>query len=180
MADPAQIEPVDVTLRNGRSVQLRALQVTDADELLQSFARLSANTRYMRFMRAVAHIEPADLRRSVAQLLERGLAVVATVPAADGVDIVGGASFVVGADPQTCEFAITIVDGWQGCGLGSLLMRRLIEAARQRGLRTMEGFVLATNHPMLDLAKRLGFDSKPDPEDYTVRIVRLDLQRTEA
>jgi len=180
LAGPAQIEPVDVTLRNGRSVQLRALQATDADELLQSFSRLSANTRDMRFMRGVAHLEPAALRRAVAQLLERGLAVVATVPAADGVDIVGGASFVVGADPQTCEFAITIVDGWQGCGLGSLLMRRLIEAARQRGLRTMEGFVLATNHPMLALAKSLGFDSKPDHDDYTVRIVRLDLQRSEA
>jgi len=55
-------------------------------------------------------------------------------------------------------------------------MRRLIEAARQRGLRTMEGFVLATNQPMLDLAKRLGFDSRPDADDYTTRVVRLDLQ----
>ena len=176
MTVPAQIEPVEVTLRNGRSVQLRALQSTDTDELLQAFARLSANTRYMRFMRAVAHLDPANVRSAIERVLEHGLSIVATVSADDGIDIVGGVSFVVGADPQTCEFAITIVDGWQGCGLGGLLMRRLIEAARQRGLRTMEGFVLATNQPMLDLAKRLGFDSRPDADDYTTRVVRLDLQ----
>ena len=176
MPTQAGLEPVEITLRDGRSVHLRALQSADADELLQAFGRLSANTRYMRFMRAVSHLDAGELRRSVARLLERGLAVVATVPAADGIDVVGGASYVVGNDAQVCEFAITVVDGWDGVGLGSQLLRKLIEAARRRGLRRMEGYVLATNHPMLALAKALGFDSRPDAEDYTVRIVQLDLQ----
>jgi GNAT superfamily N-acetyltransferase len=176
MAAEAEFEPVEVTLRDGRSVHLRALQSADSDELLQAFGRLSANTRYMRFMRVVGHLDADELRRAVARLLERGLAIVATVPAADGIDIVGGASCVVGNDPQVCEFAITVVDGWDGVGLGSRLLRELIEAARRRGLRRMEGYVLAINHPMLQLAKALGFDSRPDPEDYTTRVVRLDLQ----
>jgi RimJ/RimL family protein N-acetyltransferase len=169
-------EPVDVTLRDGRSVHLRALQSTDTDELLQAFGRLSAQARYMRFMRAVATLDPAQLRRSVAQLLERGLAIVATVPAADGIDIVGGASFIVSTEPEACEFAITVVDAWEGVGLGGQLMRNLIEAARRRGLRRMEGYVLATNQPMLGLAKRLGFESHPDHEDFSVRVVELELQ----
>jgi L-amino acid N-acyltransferase YncA len=180
MAAESEFGPVEIILRDGRSVHLRALQSTDADELLQAFGRLSANTRYMRFMRAVGHLDPGELRRSVAQLLERGLAVVATVPAADGIDIVGGASCVVGNDPHVCEFAITVSDGWDGVGLGSRLLRELIEAARRRGLRRMEGYVLATNQPMLQLAKALGFDSRPDAEDYTVRIVQLDLQASGA
>jgi L-amino acid N-acyltransferase YncA len=172
----AGLEPAEITLRDGRSVQLRSLQAGDVDELLQAFEHLSAHTRYMRFMRAVAHLDPAELRRSIARLLQRGLAVVATVPAADGIDIVGGASCVAGDDPQTCEFAVTVVDGWEGVGLGSRLLRRLIEGARERGLRWMEGYVLASNQPMLQLARALGFDSRTDPEDYGVRIVRLDLQ----
>jgi L-amino acid N-acyltransferase YncA len=170
------LEPTEITLRDGRSVQLRLLRASDAEELLQAFEHMSAHARYMRFMRAVAHLDPAELRRSVARLLERGLAVVATVPAADGIDIVGGASCVVGDDPQTCEFAITVVDGWEGVGLGGRLLGRLIEGARQRGLKWMEGYVLATNQPMLQLARALGFESRPDPEDYGVRVVRLDLQ----
>jgi GNAT superfamily N-acetyltransferase len=170
------LEPTEITLRDGRAVHLRALLASDADELLEAFGRLSENTRHMRFMRAVAHLDPAELRRSIARLLKRGLAVVATVPAADGIDIVGGASCVVGDDPHTCEFAVTVVDGWEGVGLGSRLLRGLIECARRRGLRWMEGYVLATNHPMLQLATALGFESRPDPEDYGVRVVQLDLQ----
>jgi RimJ/RimL family protein N-acetyltransferase len=177
MAAKPDFEPVDVTLRDGRSVHLRALQGTDADELLQAFGRLSAQTRYLRFMHAVATLDPAQLRQSIAQLLERGLAIVATVPADDGIDIVGGASFIVSTEPEVCEFAITVVDAWEGVGLGGQLMRRLIEAARRRGLRRMEGYVLATNQPMLRLARSLGFDSRPDHEDFSVRIVRLELQR---
>jgi L-amino acid N-acyltransferase YncA len=167
------LEPTEITLRDGRTVQLRPLQAGDADELLQAFEHLSAHARYMRFMRAVAHLDPAELQRSIARLLERGLCVVATVPAADGIDIVGG-------DPHTCEFAVTVVDDWEGVGLGGRLLRRLIEGARQRGLRWMEGYVLASNQPMLQLAKALGFESRPDPEDYGVRLVRLDLQGPEA
>ena len=71
---------------------------------------------------------------------------------------------------------VTVVDGWEGIGLGSGLLRRLIDCARQRGLRWMEGYVLAGNQPMLRLAEALGFESRPDPEDYGVRVVRLDLQ----
>ena len=87
MPAQAEIEPVEITLRDGRSVHLRALQSTDADELMQAFGRLSENTRYLRFMRAVTRLDAGELRRSLAQLLERGLAIVATVPAADGIDV---------------------------------------------------------------------------------------------
>jgi RimJ/RimL family protein N-acetyltransferase len=176
MAVERQFEPLHVTLRDGRSVHLRGMRADDTDELLQAFGRLSSQARYMRFMRAVGSLDPVQLRHWVAQLQERGLGIVATVPADDGIDIVGGASFVIGPDPQVCEFAITVVDDWEGVGLGGLLMRKLIEAARQGGLRWMEGYVLATNQPMLRLAKRLGFDSRPDHGDFGVRVVRLQLQ----
>jgi L-amino acid N-acyltransferase YncA len=60
-------------------------------------------------------------------------------------------------------------------GLASRLIRVLIEAARARGLKHMEGFVLAGNGGMLNLARRLGFSVKTDPHDPTVAIVRLVL-----
>ena len=56
-------------------------------------------------------------------------------------------------------------------------MRELIEAARARGLRQMEGFVLADNAGMIDLARRLGFTVSSDPDDRTVAIARLALVR---
>ena len=54
-------------------------------------------------------------------------------------------------------------------------MKKLIEASRKRGLKVMEGFVLAENQSMLRLARRLGFTIAPDPEDRAVRICRLQL-----
>jgi acetyltransferase len=104
--------------------------------------------------------------------------IAATIPAADGIDIVGAASCMIGADPETCEFAITIVDPYAGGGLGKGLLTTLIEVARRRGLRVMEGFVLAANKPMLELARRLGFEIRFDPDDLSVRIVRLELGST--
>ena len=89
----------------------------------------------------------------------------ATVPAADGIDIVGSAIYLVGNDRTTCEFAITVASAFGGAGLASALMTALIDAARQRGMTEMEGFVLAANQPMLRLADRLGFSVAVDPDD---------------
>jgi len=103
---------------------------------------------------------------------------VATVPAADGIDIVGSATFLIGSEPSTCEFAIAVATDYGRTGLGRALMTALIDTARRRGLKEMEGFVLAANQPMLQLAARLGFSIFADPEDRTVRICRLGLGDT--
>jgi acetyltransferase len=55
-------------------------------------------------------------------------------------------------------------------------MRAMIDAASRRGLKQMEGFVLAVNQPMLRLASRMGFTVSRDPEDPSVRLCRLALQ----
>ena len=129
----------------------------------------------MRFMRAVRELNRERLRRTLASFPESGLGIVASVPATDGIDIVGTAVFVIGSDPSTCEFAITIAADFGGAGLGRTLMTALVETARRRGLREMEGFVLALNKPMLGLAARVGFSVSPDPDDVAVRICRLHL-----
>jgi len=168
----------DVTLRNGRAVHLRAIRSSDEEELLQAFDRFSAEGRYMRFMRHVRELNVKRLREALASLPERGVGIVATVPAADGIDIVGSATFLIGSEPSTCEFAIAVAAEYGRAGLGRTLMTALIDTARRRGLKEMEGFVLAANQPMLQLAARLGFSISADPEDWTVRICRLRLSDT--
>ena len=125
----------DVALRDGRVVHIRAMRVTDEAEILQAFDRLSANARYMRFMHTVREPNLARLRKVLASFPESGFGIVASVPAADGIDIVGTAVFVLGHDPSTCEFAITIAADYGGAGLGRTLLTVLIDAARRRGLR---------------------------------------------
>jgi GNAT superfamily N-acetyltransferase len=170
-------EPVEVALRNGRTVRLRAIWRSDEEELLQAFDRLGPQARYMRFMHSVREANLPRLRKALDSFPEKGLAIAATVPADDGIDIVGSATFVLGSRGDDCEFAVTVIDGWAGAGLGRVLMTALIEAARRRGLREMTGFVLAQNDPMLRLAARLGFAVGRDPDDFSQCICRLGLER---
>lgn len=171
----SQIKERNVTLRDGRAVLIRELQPSDEAEILQAFDRMSDHARYMRFMRVVKKPNMERLRATLASFPASGIGLVATVPASDGFDIVGSAVAVIGSDPGTCEFAVHVADAFGRAGLATMLLRTLIEAAARRGLKEMEGFVLAENQPMLQLAKRLGFDISPDPEDHAVRVCRLPL-----
>src|SRR5262249_559861 len=123
----------------------------------KAFDRLSSESRYTRFMSSVKELSAQMLERTVHQQTDGDLALVAEIDALDGIDIVAGARYCAQADNRRCEFAITVADDWQGVGLASRLMRELIQAARVRGLKRMEGFVLAGNSRMLDLARHLGF-----------------------
>jgi acetyltransferase len=165
----------DITLRDGRTVHLRATRAADEAELLQAFERMSGEARYMRLMHVVHEPNLERLRSVLASFPEDGIGIVATVPAADGIDIVGSAIAIFGSDRTNCEFAITVAAAFGGTGLGTALMTALIEEARRRGLKQMEGFVLSENQPMLRLARRLGFNVKYAPGDTSVRICRLAL-----
>lgn len=172
---PVSFAPVEVELRDGRRVRLREIRPSDRDEVRQAFARLSSESRYTRFMSYMKDLPPRLLDRTVNPEPARELGLVAEVDAPDGIDLVGGARYFVQAGGKTCEFAVTVADEWQRIGLASRLLRELIGAARARGLELMEGYVLAGNRGMLDLARRLGFTLRADPNDPAVTIVRLRL-----
>ena len=165
----------DLALRDGRTVHLRTMTPADESEFLQAFERLSRDARYMRFMRVVHEPNVERLRAVLASFPGAGIGLVATVPAVDGIDIVGSAIAVLGSDRTSCEFAITVAAPFGGVGLATALMTALIDEAKRRGLKEMEGFVLSNNQAMLRLAKRLGFSIAPEPGDASVRICRLTL-----
>jgi RimJ/RimL family protein N-acetyltransferase len=173
----AHYRPRELTLRDGRRVMLRGIVEADAAEIVQAFERLSADSRYMRFMQHKRQIDPDELHRGVRPVPGREFAFVATVPADDGIDIVGATRYVPSQTAVTCEFAITVADGWRQTGLSDQLLASLIRRARRDGYRVIEGLVLATNSPMLTLARRLGFTLTPQDGELTVVRVWRDLQR---
>jgi acetyltransferase len=66
-------------------------------------------------------------------------------------------------------------DQWQKQGIGHKLMDVLMDVARAKGLRFMEGEVLKTNRRMLKLAESLGFRVEPHPEDDGIRKISREL-----
>jgi len=158
------------TLRDGQSVLVRPIRPEDADIEEEFVERLSEESRRMRFFSAARGLPPELLSRLTQVDYERELALLATVDSGRGERIVGVARYAPEPDGTSCEFAITVADDWQRLGLGSLLMHRLIEAARGAGYQAMAGEVLAANHPMQGLALALGFKSvADDPDPLLVR-----------
>lgn len=75
----------------------------------------------------------------------------------------------------TAEFAVTVADDCQHRGLGAILMRNLIEIARERGVTSMYSVDSAENIAMQDLAGYLGLHRERDPRDPTQVIHTLKL-----
>jgi RimJ/RimL family protein N-acetyltransferase len=174
-APPVGTAPTVVELRDGRRVSIRPIRPDDRKELQDAFVRLSSEARYTRFMSAVKNLPPGALERAVHPVAGREFALVAIAGEGADEDIVGGARYFVESDNVTCEFAITLADDWHRVGLASRLMKELIKAARAQGINRMEGFVLASNEPMLNLARRLGFHVTSSSEGPTVKLVWLEL-----
>jgi len=172
----AAYRPRRVHLRDGRAVTLRAIGPADAPEIVRAFERLTVESRYSRFMQHKRKLDAAALARGVHPRPGLDFAFVATVPTADGIDIVGAAQYVrVGDDdPSTCEFAITVAEDWRGSGLATQLLASLVRRARRDGYTRMEGLVIAGNSKMLALAHKLKFTSHAMSDDATVvRVERL-------
>jgi RimJ/RimL family protein N-acetyltransferase len=165
-----------VKLRDGREVTLRAIGEADAPAIVRAFERLTAESRYSRFMQHKRQLDPAALNRGVHPRPGRDFAFVATVPTAEDIDIVGAAQYVRAEenDARTCEFAITVAEDWRGSGLAGNLLACLVRRARRDGYTMMEGAVIAGNAPMLALARKLKFTVHPVAEDATV----VRVQRT--
>ncbi|QID18434.1 GNAT family N-acetyltransferase [Nitrogeniibacter mangrovi] len=173
MADyPIELERTR-TLFDGRQVHIRPVRATDA-AMEQDFVRhLSPDSRYARFMATLKEL-PADKLKYLTDVdYEHHLALVATVED-KGQDIeVGSARYVLDPSGKSCEFAVTIDDAWQGTGVAGMLMFAIMDVARARGLESMEGLVLASNHKMLKFARQLGFTQERVPDDPgTMRVFR--------
>ena len=167
--------PTCVTLRNGKQVLIRKIRPQDKAGVLAAFHRLSDDSRYTRFMASMRELPDALLETAVHPMPARECALVAVAGTEDGGDLVGGARFTIDPGSGSCEFAVTIIDGWHGLGLARRLMEILIPTARAAGYRTMVGYVLASNTAMRGLAHRLGFKDTMCPDDGTLRVVSLDL-----
>jgi len=168
---PLRYRPRRAVLRDGREVTVRAVVESDAAEIVQAFDRLSDDSRYLRFMQHKKQLADAAVQRGVHPRPGHDAVFVATIPAADGIDIVGAAQYVQAADEtkgRTCEFAVTVAEDWRGNGLATTLLGCLVRRARRDGYATIEGWVIAENTAMLDLARKLHFTIEPIPADATL------------
>ncbi len=159
-------------LADGTNVTIRPIRPEDA-EIEQKFVRdLSEESRYFRFMNSVQELSPSMLVRFTQIDYSREMALIAVTQVQDEEVELGVTRFAINPDGESCEFAIVVADSMRGKGLGQKLMTVLMDAARSKGLKVMEGEVLKNNSSMLKLMTRLGFTCGTSAEDDSIKNVR--------
>jgi RimJ/RimL family protein N-acetyltransferase len=142
-------------LRDGTPILVRTLQPEDAEELLRGFARLSACSRRFRFFSPLHKLSPEQVRELTDVDQHDHVAIAARDESRPDHPGIGVARFVrLEQDPAVAEFAITVIDEYQHRGLGTLLLKLLLEAAQALQVRTLRGFLLADNLAMIQLLRK--------------------------
>ena len=160
-------------LADGRAVTIRPIRAEDEAAEREFFGALSDESRHARFMKFVHSLNEKlvhffthiDYRDHMAFVCEADI---------DGRKrLVGEARYVANAGGESCEFGVVVADEWRKSGIAGLLMQALIAAARERGLRSMEGIVLRDNPAMLKFVRALGFEVHSEQADWTlVRVIK--------
>jgi len=172
---PKELEE-DIPLADGRTLRLRPIRPEDEPSLHAAFAKLSPEEVRLRFftpMKTLSHMMAA---RFTQLDYDREMAFVLTQHGAPGeTDILGVVRISTDPDNERAEYAVIVRREMTGMGLGVLLMRRIIDYARSRGIGEIYGDVLSDNTTMLKMCRVLGFTSSLLPSEAGIVRVTLKL-----
>lgn len=172
---PKELEQ-SLTLSDGRALRLRPVSPEDEPALQAMVQRLSPDDVRLRFFQPLKELPHALAARMTQLDYDRDMAFVLAGPEPAGrAPIFGMVSLTTGPDQERGEYAIVLDPAVRGLGMGERLMRRIIDYARQRGLREVVGEVLRENEAMLRLNQALGFRIEPDLDDDDLMYVGLRL-----
>ncbi len=157
-----------IQLSDGSEVLIRPIRPEDALIESEFVQQLSDKAKHFRFMYALKELTPAMLSRFTQIDYDREMALIAVVQRKGKEQEIGVTRYIINPDGSSCEFAIVVDDEWQGKGLATQLLGYLIEIARQKGLRSIEGKVLSDNKDMLQLSEAMGFRIERDTDDPQV------------
>ena len=174
---PARPEPAaegtPVVLRDGSQVQIREVRGSDAPLLADGFARLSARSRQQRFLSPKHSLSAAELR-FLTEVDHHDHEAIGALNPADGRGV-GIARYIRAPDdPQAAEIAVTIADDWQGRGLGTELLARLSDRARQEGICRFTATIAYGNAAMATLLQNMGAELAGHDHGTVDYVVDLD------
>jgi acetyl coenzyme A synthetase (ADP forming)-like protein len=176
MSEPANIVSAalalppqcDVVLRTGATIRLRPVRPEDTPAVERLHARLTPESLYFRYLglpgadtmaRKAAAICAADGRNQLVLVAE----------AADRIVAVAG-FYPDPKRPSRAEVAFTVEDAVQGQGVGTRLLERLAEIARERGVTAFVADVHPENRRMLEVFANCGFAVEQRAEQGVVRV----------
>lgn len=144
----------------------------------EGFAQLGTETRHFRFFTAVREL-PEEVKQRLRNVDGQYHAAVVAFDAAcilpdhpEGRPV--GVARWIGAENGPPELSITVIDDYQGQGVGTRLMDALLALARRRGVRRIIADVLRDNVGMRHLVNRYNHVVQPSGDPVVIRY-RIDV-----
>lgn len=159
----------------GEAVTIRPIRLDDLEREQDFVHRLSPAAKHYRFLGGVSELSAPELRRLCDVDGKNSMAFIATVMQNGREVEIGVARYSPAAGANTREIAVTVSDDWQHRGLGTMLVKQLVETAKLNGVTHLYSMDLADNVAMAALAKDLGMASMRDPGDPHQVIYSLTL-----
>jgi GNAT superfamily N-acetyltransferase len=154
----------EVTLSDGARITIRPIRPSDR-QIEQTFVRsLSPMSKHYRFFSGIAELSDNMLDKFTHTHYPGKFAIIATVMDNDTEAEIGVARYAMIGE-LTAEFAVAVADAWQGRGVATHLLQKLMTIATQAGVIELVGIVLRDNREMLALARQLGFVLHRDKND---------------
>jgi GNAT superfamily N-acetyltransferase len=162
-------------LHDGSYVLIRQLRIDDRERETDFLRRLSPQTQRLRFLGEFREPNPALIDQMMTVDGDRSAAFVAFLHDDGTLREIGISRYGATSEPDTCECAVTVADAWQRRGLGTILMRHLMEMAGRHGFRRMISLDAASNEAMQHFSHGLGFSRTTDPDDGTQVVHAIEL-----
>jgi len=164
-----------VVIHDGRELTMRPIEPGDIAAMKRCFGRLSPQDVRRRFLHAMSEL-PAPMAQRMCRIdpsIESAYVLMdETVTPAE---MRGVGRIYVDETTDTAEFSVLVERDWTRLGLGALLMQRLVDDCRTRGLSELWGYVLLENRPMLQLCKEIGFTVRMMSDEPGVAQITLAL-----
>jgi acyl-CoA synthetase (NDP forming)/RimJ/RimL family protein N-acetyltransferase len=153
---PAHWE-ADVVLLDGGAARLRPIRPSDAEKLVAFYARVSPESKYMRFFAPYPQLSDRDVERFTRVDNVDRVAFVTTIRG----DIVAVGRYDRldnhTSEAPDAEVAFLVEDAHQGRGIAQILLEHLAEAARERGISRFLAEVLPDNQRMIQVFRDAGY-----------------------
>jgi GNAT superfamily N-acetyltransferase len=168
MLDASKFSAVD-RLRDGRSVEIRALKPDDQAGLLAAIDRSSPQSLYRRFFGPKRYFSEKEVTYFLNVDFRNHVALVATVEEGGRTAIVAGGRYVC-ERPGAAEIAFAVIDQYQGQGIGAALLHHLAVIGRDAGLKEFTAEVLPENISMLKVFEKSGLKISTKRESNVMHV----------
>jgi acetyltransferase len=167
----------ELTLEGKTQVVIRPITINDIQLEKEFFDNLSQNSKHDRFLGGITKLSSKALKDFCSIDYLHNMAFVAVIKGTFNENIIGIVRYVEDSNnSKNAEIAITVDDDWQNKGIGTELLKRLMEFAKNAGINKLYSIDSYANRKMKVFAKELGFSKKNDPDDASLVIYEIDIR----